>query len=178
MKLSFTLLISGFLLIAGCSHTAESPKLVNELTDTEWGLEEIDGRGVVDNVQSTLRFETHDRITGWGGCNRYFTGFRSTGNGIKLGPIGSTRRICPPVVMDQEDRFFQALEKARTDGKIRFIGFSSHSIPIAMKTLNTGLFQTLQFPFNFIEKDPADELFPLARKMDVGLIDMDTDKKI
>ena len=114
MKLSFTLLISGFLLIAGCSHTAESPKLVNELTDTEWGLEEIDGRGVVDNVQSTLRFETHDRITGWGGCNRYFTGFRSTGNGIKLGPIGSTRRICPPVVMDQEDRFFQALEKART----------------------------------------------------------------
>jgi hypothetical protein len=41
-----------------------------------------------------------------------------------------------------------------------------------MKTLNTGLFQTLQFPFNFIEKDPADELFPLAQKMDVGLIGM------
>jgi predicted aldo/keto reductase-like oxidoreductase len=67
---------------------------------------------------------------------------------------------------------YEALDKARTDGKIRFIGFSSHSIPIAMKTLNTDLFQTLQFPFNFIEKDPADELFPLARKMDVGLIGM------
>jgi putative lipoprotein len=87
--------------------------VVNELIGTEWGLEEIDGSGVADNVQSTLRFERNDRIIGWGGCNRYFTGLRSTGNGIKLGPIGSTRRICPPVVMDQEDRFFEALENAR-----------------------------------------------------------------
>jgi len=30
-----------------------------------------------------------------------------------MGPIESRRRICPPVVMDQEDRFFKALEKAR-----------------------------------------------------------------
>jgi heat shock protein HslJ len=114
MKLSFPVLIFGWLMIAGCSHTAQSPMIVNELIGTEWVLEEIDGRGVVDNVQSTLRFEGNDRIIGWGGCNRYFTGVRSTGNGIKLGPIGSTRRICPPVVMEQEDLFFQTLEKART----------------------------------------------------------------
>ena len=67
---------------------------------------------------------------------------------------------------------YEALDKARAEGKISHIGFSSHSIPIAMKTLNTGLFQTFQFPFNFIEKDPADALFPLARKLDVGLIGM------
>ena len=114
MKLSFSVLIIGFLLAVGCSTTAESPGVVDELIGTDWGLEEIDGRGVVDNVQSTLRFEKSDRITGWGGCNRYFTGFRFSGNDIKLGPIGSTRRICPPVVMDQEDRFFQALGKAHS----------------------------------------------------------------
>jgi len=34
------------------------------------------------------------------------------------------------------------------------------------------LFQTLQFPFNFIENDPANELFPLARKNGVGIIGM------
>jgi len=114
MKLNFPVLIVGLLMSAGCSHTAESPMIVNELIGTEWVLEEIDGRGVADNVQSTLRFDGNDRIIGWGGCNRYFTGFDSAGNGIKLGPIGSTRRTCPAVVMDQEDRFFQALEKART----------------------------------------------------------------
>jgi heat shock protein HslJ len=49
---------------------------------------------------------------GWGGCNRYFTRFRSEGRSIAIGPIGATRRICPAVVMDQEKRFFKALEKA------------------------------------------------------------------
>ena len=67
---------------------------------------------------------------------------------------------------------YEALYNARTDGKIRFIGISSHSISAAVKALDTGLFQTLQFPFNFIEHDPADELFPLARQLDVGLIGM------
>ena len=114
MKRSILVFIFGWLLTAGCSHTAEPPVSVDELIGTEWGLEEIDGGSVVDNVQSTLGFERNNRIIGWGGCNRYFTGFRSAGNGIKLGPIGSTRRICPPVVMDQEIRFLQALEKAHT----------------------------------------------------------------
>ena len=67
---------------------------------------------------------------------------------------------------------YEALENARAQGKIRFIGISSHSIPVAMKALDTDLFQTLQFPFNFIENDPTDQLFPQARRMDVGLIGM------
>lgn len=67
---------------------------------------------------------------------------------------------------------YEAAYKARDAGKIRFIGISSHSIPIAMEALKTGLFQTLQFPFNFIESDPASELFPFARRKNVGLIAM------
>jgi predicted aldo/keto reductase-like oxidoreductase len=67
---------------------------------------------------------------------------------------------------------YEAAEKARTEGKIRFIGITSHSISTATKALNTGLFQTLMFPFNFIESDPAEALFPLARKKDMGLIGM------
>jgi len=67
---------------------------------------------------------------------------------------------------------YDAARKARAAGKIRFIGISSHNIQIAIKALKTGLFQTLQFPFNFIENDPANELFPLARKNDVGIIGM------
>ena len=67
---------------------------------------------------------------------------------------------------------FEAARKACDAGKIRHIGISSHSIPTAQEALKTGLFQTLQFPFNFIENDPADELFPQARRHDVGLIGM------
>ena len=61
MRLSLALFIFGLLMIAGCRHTAESPMIVDELIGTEWGLEEIDGSGVVDNVQSTLRFERNYR---------------------------------------------------------------------------------------------------------------------
>ena len=67
---------------------------------------------------------------------------------------------------------YEAVSKARDAGKIRFIGISSHSIATATEALKTGLFQTLQFPFNFIENDPADKLFPLASQNQMGIIGM------
>jgi uncharacterized protein len=67
---------------------------------------------------------------------------------------------------------YQAVSKARDAGKIRFIGISSHSMSTALEALKTGLFQTLQFPFNFIENDPQDELFPFARQNNTGIIGM------
>lgn len=67
---------------------------------------------------------------------------------------------------------YEAVSKARDAGKIRFIGISSHSLATAMEALKTGLFQTLQFPFNIIESDPADQLFPLATQNQVGIIGM------
>jgi predicted aldo/keto reductase-like oxidoreductase len=67
---------------------------------------------------------------------------------------------------------YEALAKAQEEGKIRFIGTSSHNIQTAIKACRTGKFDTLQFPFNFIERDPADELFKVARDMDMGIIAM------
>jgi hypothetical protein len=67
---------------------------------------------------------------------------------------------------------YEAIAKARDAGKIRFIGISSHSISTAMKALQTGLFNTLQFPFNFIENDPENDLFPFACQNNVGIIGM------
>ncbi len=67
---------------------------------------------------------------------------------------------------------YEALAKAREEGKIRFIGMSSHNIATAIKACRTGKFDTLQFPFNFIEREPADELFNVAREMGMGIIAM------
>jgi putative lipoprotein len=114
MKPKFLLLIFASFLIVACSQTEMLRMRVDEFNSTDWVLEEIGGSAVVDRVQSTLRFQGNDRIVGWGGCNRYFANVRSGRNFIEVGPIGSTRRICPPVVMDQEERFFHALQKARS----------------------------------------------------------------
>jgi len=67
---------------------------------------------------------------------------------------------------------YEAARQAHDEGKIRFIGFSSHDIATAIKACHTDSFATVQFPFNFIEKDPADELFKVAQDHDMGIIGM------
>ena len=53
-----------------------------------------------------------DRISGSGGCNRYFGSYTLTNDRINISPSGSTRMACQPDRMEQEDRFFQALAAA------------------------------------------------------------------
>ena len=64
------------------------------------------------------------------------------------------------------------LEEAREAGLIRHIGITSHSLDVAKEAVKTDRFETIMFPFNFIAKEAADELIPLAREHDVGFIAM------
>jgi predicted aldo/keto reductase-like oxidoreductase len=57
-------------------------------------------------------------------------------------------------------------------GKVRHIGFSSHSLAAAQKAVASGAFETVQFPLNFVSNEAVDELLPLAREHDVGFIAM------
>jgi len=66
----------------------------------------------------------------------------------------------------------EAAEEALRAGKIRHIGISSHSLDMALKAVPSGRFETIQFPFNFVTDEPAEELLPLARQHDVGFIAM------
>ncbi len=60
-------------------------------------------------------------------------------------------------------------QKAR--GVVRHIGITSHSPEIALKAIKTGEFETIQFPFNYIERQ-ADELHAEARRRGMGIIVM------
>ncbi|MCL5257611.1 MAG: aldo/keto reductase, partial [Chloroflexi bacterium] len=62
--------------------------------------------------------------------------------------------------------------KAKADGKIKSIGFTSHSEELATKAVLSGLFETLQYPFNFIGNEAANGLIQLCRQHDVGFIAM------
>jgi uncharacterized protein len=65
-----------------------------------------------------------------------------------------------------------AMEEAKKAGKIRHIGITSHQIDVAKKAVESGRFETLMFPFNFVTDEAAAELLPLCRKHDIGFIDM------
>lgn len=67
---------------------------------------------------------------------------------------------------------YEILAKAKAEGKVGAIGFSSHNPDIAGKAIRTGKFTTLQFPFNFIENDPEEKVFPVARQRGMGIIAM------
>lgn len=66
----------------------------------------------------------------------------------------------------------EAAVRAREAGKIRHIGVSSHNLSMSLNLIKTGLFSTLQFPFNFLEDGARDELHPLAAKLGIGVLAM------
>ncbi len=71
-----------------------------------------------------------------------------------------------------EDGLYDAAVKAREEGKIRFIGISQHSIDRAYEAVNSGLYDTLQYPFNHLATDREVALVKLCREKDVGFVCM------
>lgn len=63
-------------------------------------------------------------------------------------------------------------DKAMQEGKIRFLGVSSHNLQMALKLARTGLFSSVQFPFNFIEQEAKNELHKYCREKGIGTIVM------
>jgi predicted aldo/keto reductase-like oxidoreductase len=66
----------------------------------------------------------------------------------------------------------EAAQQAVQAGKVRHVGITSHSMDVALKAVPLGCFETVQFPFNFVTREPADSLLPLAQEHDVGFIAM------
>lgn len=79
---------------------------------------------------------------------------------------------------DQLDRIFapggamEALSAARDAGKIRFIGVTGHRPSILVKAIKTNEFDTVQAPINLVDRESEEELLPLAREMDIGIMAM------
>lgn len=90
----------------------------------EWLAEDIGGRGVTDNLQSTLRFDANGVVSGIGGCNHFNGSYSSAASNLRLGPLAATRKACAPAAMDQESKFFAALagvRLARVEGPFLFL---------------------------------------------------------
>jgi len=66
----------------------------------------------------------------------------------------------------------EALQAAKKAGKIGHIGVTGHSVALLIEALATDEFATVQVPFNTVEREPLDKLFPLAKEKDIGRIVM------
>jgi hypothetical protein len=67
---------------------------------------------------------------------------------------------------------FEGMREGVRAGKVRFAAFSAHSLPIAKEMIRTGCFDAVQIPFSFVDCQAAEEVIPLARESDMGIIAM------
>ena len=73
---------------------------------------------------------------------------------------------------DDPESSWAGLVEAKRKGMIRFIGISSHVADVARKAVESGLYDTLQYPLSSISSKTDLALIDLCRKHDVGLIAM------
>ena len=67
---------------------------------------------------------------------------------------------------------YEAVVEAKAQGKIRHIGITSHSLAIAQEAVESGLYETLQFPFSYLASEKEEALVHLCKEKDVGFICM------
>lgn len=71
-----------------------------------------------------------------------------------------------------ESGLYDAALQAKEQGKIRHIGITNHRLTVAHEAIDSGLYETLQFPFCYLATDKDVELVEKCRAADMGFIAM------
>lgn len=75
-------------------------------------------------------------------------------------------------VPKKDDELFKAMLEAKEKGMIRHIGITTHKITFAHEAIESGLYESLQYPFSYLSGDEEIELVEKCKKLDVGFIAM------
>lgn len=67
---------------------------------------------------------------------------------------------------------YEAMLEAKRQGKVRHIGITNHRLSVAREAVDSGLYETLQFPFSYLSGEPDLELVRSCREQDMGFIAM------
>jgi predicted aldo/keto reductase-like oxidoreductase len=66
---------------------------------------------------------------------------------------------------------YEALLEAKEAGKIKHIGATAHNKDVLLQAIESGLWETIQFPYNFVEIQGL-ELFKRANELGIGILTM------
>lgn len=76
----------------------------------------------------------------------------------------------PSVEVIERGDVWELLERRKKEGKIRHYGVSINSVAEGLAAVRGGRSDTVQVEYNLLAQQPAEELFPLAHKAEVGVI--------
>jgi heat shock protein HslJ len=94
------------LLLAGC---ASDP--VRLESDKTYQVQYLDGHAPIKHSHLTLVLGADGRAFGNAGCNHWFANYSRLDDRLVFAQPGSTRKLCAPELMEQEQRFLSLLEK-------------------------------------------------------------------
>ncbi len=72
----------------------------------------------------------------------------------------------------QDNGMYECMLKAKEQGKIRHISGTAHKLGVAREIVESGLYDTLQYPISYLADEKEIELIHLCNEKNVGLICM------
>lgn len=96
-------------LLVGCA--SQEAQVQNDLT---YRVEWIGERPLIDNSNLTVTFGNDGRAYGSAGCNHWFSAYQKNDHQLSFTAPASTMMMCAPALMEQEQRFLQALSNVKT----------------------------------------------------------------
>lgn len=116
MKHSYLLFLAPVFLIAlvACRQLSSNDpvEMIGKGLQGIWVVEYIAARPVVDRSPARIHFAEDGTLNGNASCNRFFGKYRYNEQDLIIEPLGSTRMACVPALMEQEQRFMEALPRA------------------------------------------------------------------
>lgn len=106
----------------GNSESCDEDESTGSIVGPKWTMVELNGKPVPEGVEPptlTLSMEG-GRATGTAGCNNVMGTFTTGPDGMRFGPIATTRKMCSPPAMEVEAAFLAMLEATthhRVSGK-------------------------------------------------------------
>jgi aryl-alcohol dehydrogenase-like predicted oxidoreductase len=76
----------------------------------------------------------------------------------------------PDVDVITRGEVWELLDRRKREGKIRHYGVSINTIAEGVAAAQGGRTETIQVEYNLLQQEPAEKIFPLAQKANVGII--------
>ncbi len=67
---------------------------------------------------------------------------------------------------------YEAMEEAKKQGKIKHIGITNHRYSVAEEAVESGLYETVQFPFSYLAGEREKKIVDMCKEKNIGFIAM------
>lgn len=117
MKNFFTSVLVAFTIFLGACQPHAMSRDASKVANSDelfgiWVVETISERPVIDGSPARIQFGTDGAINGNASCNRFFGDYTYEDGRLTINPLGSTRMMCLPTLMEQETRLLEFLPTA------------------------------------------------------------------